>query len=141
VDQTRIFQPFAALMILTLSVWILMYARRIPFLVRSGLIRQPQITPLQMAQQSPAKVAAASDNLKNLFELPTIFYAVVLYLYATQQVDAAYLAASWIFFVGRVLHSAIHCTFNHIPLRFAVYVLSAFALWSMVLRAGWRLIS
>lgn len=140
-DQMRVFQPFFAMMLLTLAVWVLMYARRLPFLVRSGMIRQREITPLQLAQQSPAAVAAASDNLKNLFELPTLFYGVVLYLYFTQQVDAAYLAACWIFFAGRVLHSTVHCTFNYIPLRFVLYVISAAALWSMILRAAWRVFS
>jgi hypothetical protein len=29
----------------------------------------------------------------------------------------------------------VHCTFNFIPLRFALYVISAGALWFIVLRA------
>ena len=140
-DQMRIFQPFAAMMILTVAVWFYMYARRLPFLFSSGLIRQPLITPLQLAQQSPPAVAAPSDNLKNLFELPTLFYAVVLYLHVTQQVDTLYMWACWIFVAGRVLHSAVHCTFNHIPLRFTLYVLSAAALWIMIVRLGWRLLA
>jgi hypothetical protein len=74
--------------------------------------------------------------VKNLFELPTVFYAVVLYLFATDQVDAAYLFAAWGFFLFRAMHSAVHCTFNFIPLRFVLYVISAGALWFMVLRAA-----
>jgi hypothetical protein len=35
----------------------------------------------------------------------------------------------------RSCHSLVHCTFNHILLRFAMYALSAAALWFMVLRA------
>jgi len=35
------------------------------------------------------------------------------------------------------MHSVVHCTFNFIPLRFVLYVTSAAALWSMVLRAAW----
>jgi hypothetical protein len=81
-------------------------------------------------------VSNPSDNLKNLFELPTVFYALVLYLYATQQVDGTYLIAAWGFVVFRVLHSIVHCTFNHIPLRFALYVISSAALWLMVTRAA-----
>ena len=34
-----------------------------------------------------------SDNLKNLFEMPVLFYALSLYLYATSQVDGLYVAA------------------------------------------------
>jgi len=31
--------------------------------------------------------------------------------------------AAWGFFLFRVLHSVVHCTFNFIPLRFALYVI------------------
>ncbi|MES2626444.1 MAG: MAPEG family protein [Pseudomonadota bacterium] len=135
-DQTRIFLPFVGVMLLTLVVWIYMYARRIPFIVRSKLT-PAQLTPQELARLSPPQVANPSDNLKNLFELPTIFYALVLYLYVTQQVDSSYVTAAWIFFVLRVLHSIVHCTFNLVLLRFWIYALSALALWFMVLRMAW----
>jgi len=118
-------------------VWIYMYARRIPFILRSRFTPQ-QLTPSEFARLSPPEVANPSDNLKNLFELPTIFYAVVLYLYAARQADGLYLGAAWMFFAFRVLHSVVHCTFNFVPLRFWLYVFSAVALWFMVLRIAWR---
>ena len=134
-NQATIFQPFLATMILTLVVWIYMYGRRLPFIFSSGLDPK-QMTPLELARLSPPQVSSPSDNLKNLFELPTVFYAVVLYIYVTHQVDAVFVGAAWGFFLFRVLHSAVHCTFNFIPLRFVLYVISAGALWFMVIRAG-----
>lgn len=134
-DQSVIFQPFVATMLLTLVVWFYMYGRRLPFIFSSGLDPK-HMTPLELTRLSPAQVSNPSDNLKNLFEMPTVFYAVILYIYATSQVDAAYVEAAWGFFVFRALHSAVHCTFNFIPLRFALYVISAGALWFMVLRAA-----
>ena len=134
-DQAAIFQPFVATMILTMVVWIYMYGRRLPFIFSSGLDPK-QMTPLELARVSPPQVSNPSDNLKNLFELPTIFYAIVLYLFAANQVDAAYVGAAWAFFLFRALHSAVHCTFNFIPLRFVLYVISAGALWFMVVRAA-----
>ena len=139
-NQARIFLPFVGTMLLTLVVWVYMYARRIPFILRSKLTPR-QLTPMELARLSPPQVANPSDNLKNLFELPTIFYAVVLYLYATQQVDGAYLGAAWIFFAFRVLHSTVHCTFNVITLRFWLYAVSALALWYMVLRIAVALLA
>ena len=134
-DQTVIFQPFVATMILTLAVWVYMYARRLTFIFSSGLAPK-QMTPLELARVSPPQVSTPSDNLKNLFELPTVFYAIVLYLFATNQVDAASVNAAWGFFLFRALHSVVHCTFNFIPLRFALYVISAAALWFMVISAA-----
>jgi hypothetical protein len=134
-DQTEIFRPFCATMVLTLVVWVYMYGRRLPFIFSSSLDPK-QMTPLELARLSPPQVSNPSDNLKNLFELPTVFYVVILYIYVTNQVDRAYLWAAWGFFMFRVLHSAVHCTFNFIPLRFALYVISAGALWFIVLRAA-----
>jgi hypothetical protein len=134
-DQTVIFRPFLATMLLTLVVWVYMYSRRLPFIFANQLDSR-QMTPLELARLSPPQVSNPSDNLKNLFELPTVFYAVVLYLFATGQVDSVYLGAAWGFFLFRLLHSAVHCTFNFIPLRFFLYVFSAAALWFMVLRAA-----
>jgi hypothetical protein len=133
--QAGIFQPFVATMLLTLAVWIYMYVRRLRFIFSSGLDPK-EMTPSELARRSPPRVSNPSDNLKNLFELPTIFYAVVLYLYVSHQVDGAYVTAAWGFFVLRVLHSVVHCTFNFIPIRFFLYVASAGALWFMVLRSA-----
>lgn len=138
-DQTAIVLPFAGMMLLTIVVWCYMYARRIPFILRNNFTPQ-QLTPLELARLSPPGVANPSDNLKNLLELPTIFYAVVLYLFATEQVDEVYLGAAWVFFGFRVLHSVVHCTFNLVPLRFCLYAISALALWLMVLRIAWRVL-
>ena len=136
-NQTAILSPFVGTMLLTIVVWAYMYARRIPFIMRNKLT-PGQLTPAELARLSPPEVANPSDNLKNLFELPTIFYAVVLYLYAAEQVDGLYLGAAWVFFGFRALHSAVHCTFNFVPLRFWLYAISALALWFMVLRVAYR---
>jgi hypothetical protein len=133
VDQSRIFAPFIGVMLLTLVVWLYMYARRLPFII-SGKFTPQQLTPVEFARLSPPQVANPSDNLKNLFELPAVFYAVTLYLYLTNQVDTPYLIAAWVFCGFRVLHSFVHCTFNYVPLRFWLYAIAALALWLMVVR-------
>ena len=126
-NQASIFVPFVGTMLLTMVVWIYMYARRIPFITRSDLAGKPA-------------VSNPSDNLKNLFELPTIFYAAILYLFVTQQVDTPYLVAAWVFFPFRVLHSIVHCTFNLVLLRFWLYAASALSLWFIVVRIAWHLL-
>ena len=78
-DPSRIFIPFAGTLLLTMLVWIYMYARRLPFLAASGMLKQRQITPEELARRSPPAVAMPSDNLENLFEMPTIFYAAALW--------------------------------------------------------------
>lgn len=137
--QTAIFAPFFTVMLLTMIVWVYLYARRIPFILR-GNLRPEQLMPLEFARISPPAVSNPSDNLKNLFEIPTIFYALALYLFVTHEVDTTYLAASWTFAGFRVLHSLVHSTVNIVPLRFWLYFASTVALWFMVIRAALHLI-
>jgi hypothetical protein len=138
-NQGDIFVPFVGTMLLTVAVWFYMYARRLPFIFSRKLSSQ-QMTRQELERLSPPHVSNPSDNLRNLFELPTVFYAVVLYLYATGQVDTYYLAAAWIFFAFRILHSVVHCSFNFVPLRFWLYLVSALALWYMVFRIAWHVL-
>ncbi len=77
-----------------------------------------------------------ANNLKNLFELPVLFYALVLLLLQTGQVDSVYTLCAFGFFVTRVVHSAIHCTYNRVMHRFSVYCISSLFLWAMVVRAA-----
>ena len=134
-NQSAIFAPFLTVMFLTLIVWFYMYSRRIPFLQKSR-VDLNTLNAAELARISPGAVSNPSDNLKNLFELPTVFYAVVLYLFVTHKVDSAYLIAAWVFAIFRILHSAVHCTANIVLIRFWLYCISALALWFMVVRAA-----
>lgn len=134
--QTAIFGPFFAMIFLTLLVWIYMYVRRIHFIEANKIDPQELASPDALVRLSPPAVNNPSDNLKNLFEIPVIFYALALYLFVMKEVDVAYVAAAWIFVVFRLLHSAVHCTFNLIMLRFWLYIIAAAAVWFMAIRAG-----
>ena len=134
-NQTAIFAPFLMMMLLTLIVWFYMYARRIP-LIQKSKIDPNRLTAAELARISPPAVSNPSDNLKNLFELPTLFYGLALYLYVTNKVDQTYLIAAWTFAGFRILHSAVHCTINIVIVRFWLYCISALALWFMVIRAA-----
>jgi hypothetical protein len=134
-NQSAIFAPFLATMLLTLIVWFYMYSKRIP-LIQKSKVNPNELTPAELARISPRSVSNPSDNLKNLFELPTLFYGLVLYLFVTNKVDETYLIAAWIFAAFRVLHSAVHCTVNIVILRFWLYCISALGLWFMVARAA-----
>lgn len=133
--QDAIFGPFFATLLLTFGVWVYMYARRIAFIQGSQLSPGDLAVPGRLAELSPPEVSNPSDNLKNLFEIPVLFYALALYLFATGQVDALYVVAAWVFVVFRVLHSAVHCTINIVMLRFYLYLVSTLAVWFIAARA------
>ena len=130
-----IFLPMLGMMALTAIVWFVMYARRIPAMRKARLPAQTYTVPETISQHLPEAVNYPANNLKNLFELPVLFYALCLYLYATGHVDQIYVLAAWLFFILRVLHSIVHCTRNIVMLRFYLYSTAALVLWFMLGRA------
>lgn len=111
-----------------------MFVRRMSYIATQKLDAQDMKTPAGVESLIPDEVGASSHNLRNLFEVPVIFYAVCLYLMLVGQVDQIHVYCAWIFLIFRVLHSLIHCSYNDVIHRFAVYIVSCVALWVMVLR-------
>jgi hypothetical protein len=134
-NQEAIFAPMFAMVWVTLAVWVYLFCKRLPF-IRSLQLKPNDLTPGELSRRAPSSVTTPSDNLKNLFELPVLFYAVTLYLFVTGRVDGVYLWAAWIFVAARALHSIIHCTYNDVSQRFFAYLISCAALFFMIMRAS-----
>ena len=134
-SQSVIFGPVFAMVFLTFIVWVYMYIRRISFINRNSISPKDLAVPGALAELSPPEVSNPSDNFRNLFEIPVLFYALALYLFVTSQVDATHVAAAWVFAVFRVFHSAVHCTINIVMLRFYLYLISTLTVWFIAARA------
>ena len=72
-----------------------------------------------------------SRHYSNLFEMPVLFYVVVLIAYVTQHVTAWMVGYAWAFVLSRYVHSYVHLTNNNVMLRFLVFLLSALILLAM----------
>jgi hypothetical protein len=128
--------PFFGMMLLTLIVWLYMYVRRLGYIMREGIDAQSISTPERLARRIPEEINNASNNLKNLFELPVLFYAVCLYLLGVGEADSTDVALAWAFLGLRTVHSAVQCTANVVALRFGAYLLASLALFALVVRSA-----
>lgn len=134
--QTDIFSPLLIMMIVTMVVWIYMYIRRGRYMFKNGIRPGDLATPEAVGRVLPDEVNGPSNNLKNLFELPVLFYALCLFLFVAGRVDVVYLYSAYAFVILRAVHSLIQCTVNIVPLRFTAYVISSAALWFMIIHAA-----
>ena len=116
---------------LTLAVWLFMYARRLHWILANRVSPNRLKTPRQRDAVIPERVNYASYNFQNLFELPVVFYALCLLLYVTDSVSRTDVVLAWTFVIARIVHSAVHVTFNDVRLRFSAYFVGALALWAM----------
>lgn len=120
--------PFFVMVLLTLVVWLRLYQTRLVEMKRRRINPQAVASSAQMATLEDTR---AADNFRNLFELPVLFYAVMLLIIVGQFGDIVLLSLAWAFVALRCLHSYIHCTYNRVKDRFTVYLFSALALWAM----------
>ncbi|MBN9534574.1 MAG: MAPEG family protein [Alphaproteobacteria bacterium] len=132
--MTSLLTPVLALIILSLIVWIWMYATRIPAMQKARINPQDARFPgsLDVLPDSARQVA---DNYNHLMEQPTIFYALVFYIYLSGGQDTLYIWLAWAYVALRVVHTLIQCTANVVNLRFTVFSLSTLVLMAMAVRA------
>ncbi len=74
----EIFAPFFGMVLLTFVVWLFMYVRRLRFIVANRIDTRRLTTPDKGASLIPEEVSWPAYNLRNLFELPVLFYALCL---------------------------------------------------------------
>lgn len=120
----------AALGLLTFMVLL-----RIPFVrIRAALQGRVVTDDFKLGEspQVPSDVSIPNRNYMNLLELPTLFYAVCLALFALNKVDSLDVTLAWVYVGLRALHSLIHLTYNHV-----IHRLSAFASSNIVLSVIW----
>jgi len=130
---TSLLTPVLALIVLTLLVWIWMYATRIPAMREAGIKPQDAKLPGSL-NKLPASVRQVADNYNHLLEQPTIFYAIVFYIVLAGHTDGLHIYLAWAYVVLRVVHTLIQCTVNIVNLRFLVFTLSTLVLMAMAAR-------
>jgi hypothetical protein len=72
----------------------------------------------------PHHVARIAYNLANQFELPVIFYALVVLLIATNNVTTVDVIAAWVFVAGRVIHTLVQTLTDNVPLRGQMFLIN-----------------
>jgi hypothetical protein len=125
--------PVAAhLLLVVLLYGLLTYERQRA--VRRG---EAGLATFRTNEGEPLRSRLVSNNLKNQFELPVLFYVLAMTLYAVDGVTAAQVSLAWIFVAARYAHSAVNVLSPIVPLRGGVFTLSLLALaamWVLFLR-------
>ena len=132
-EPRLIFWPAVVMAALTLAVALRMLRVRIAQIKREHIRLQSIATSRASAEKLTD--SAAADNFRNLFELPVLFYLALCIAFLTAQVSMLVLALAWAFVATRLVHSAIHCSYNRVIHRFYAYISGYFvlcALWAVL---------
>lgn len=127
--------PVLALIVWTFVMWALMYARRIPAMNKITRNTQKFIEDPKLWEKMPNKATWAADNYNHLHEQPVIFYALMFFLFLTQQADSIHGYMAWGYVAIRVVHSLVQVTTNAVLVRFSLFALGSLLLIIMTLRS------
>ncbi len=131
--NTAFFLPAFVLVLLTFGVMIRMLMSRIAEMKANKIHPQSIATSAALAAKMPD--TRASDNFRNLFETPVLFYAAMLFAQSTPQAGHVLLALAWLYVALRFVHSVIQCSYNKVMHRFYVFFTSVgvlLAIWVML---------
>jgi hypothetical protein len=79
----------------------------------------------------PAQATQISNCYDSQFQLPVLFYVLVILAWVTRQADLVFVVTAWIFVLARLAHAYIHTTSNHVPTRFWVFAVGMLVLLLM----------
>ena len=88
----------------------------------------------EMRPNLPDRMRYITDNHNHLFEQPTLFYAIVIYIHLVKNADAIHIQLAWGYVILRVLHSVIHLTTNNVSWRAVIFIMPGFCLLTMITR-------
>ena len=127
-----ILMPTAAMTAVIALTWVKLYINRI------GEMKAKKIDVEDFAGPNSVKDSLeninASDNFKNLFEVPVLFYALCGFIALSGLSSALFVYGAWAYVALRAAHSFIHITYNRVMHRFMVYAISTvwlFVLWAV----------
>jgi len=135
-----IFYPVLSQVALT---FVLLYATG---RVRLATLRQgkTKIEDIALGQNAwPERATRFANTYNSQFQLPLLFYAVILFAQIGGQVDMVMVALAWGFVATRLAHAGIYVTSNNVRQRFLAFVAGfglLVAMWAylafMLIQAG-----
>lgn len=131
--QTSLYWPMLIQIAMTTAILFWLAYSRISRIAKQGLaeIRKTGF---------PTHVNNTSDNFKNQFEMPVLFYALCFFFIVSGKVTQTVLIAAWIFTATRIIHALIQLTKNIVfPYRFLTFLINALSVVVMIILAFMQL--
>ena len=137
-SSNYIFLPLLLQVLLTLALYIYLA------IAKSRSVKQGTVDLERRALHSdawPDSVQQINNSIRNQFEIPVLFYVLVIVLYLLQSVGVLTLVLAWLFALSRLLHAYIHIGSNHVPYRRPVFTFGCLVLMAMLVQATYAVVA
>jgi hypothetical protein len=126
------FYPLFAMVLLTFVIMIWTFISRVQAVQQGKLsIRYFRL----MQGEAPEAVIKASRQFANLFEMPVLFYVLILLSLIKNTEDIWQVRLAWIYVLCRCVQAIIHLSYNKVNHRMAAFVVGNLVLLVLWLRA------
>jgi len=101
---------------------------------RTSSIRRGEVKVRDIALGQPAwteDCTKVGNAYHNQFQLPVLFYVLVVLAIIARKADLLFVIMSWVFVLLRIAHAFVHTGSNRLPDRFYVFAVGALVLLIM----------
>ncbi len=130
----NILYPMFGMILLSCFVVIVFYlSRLVPVIKNFGNLESARYSD-EFRSQLPVSLKNITANYNHIFEQPTLYYAVIIYIYLMQHVDITNIILAWSYVALRLIHTIIQFTINNVSLRVIPFILSGLCLVIIIIR-------
>ena len=137
-NSNEIFLPVLVQILITITGFMLLGVRKTRA-VKSGQVDMDKTALDNDAW--PDYVLMVSNNIRNQFQVPVLFYVLCFVLYSIDAVSTTVLYLAWAFVISRAIHAYIHMSSNFVPARFSVFTIGVIIVIVMFVFAAIALVS
>ena len=127
-----ILDPMIAMLAWSGLIVAILLMTRIPAVVKQWGNLQFAKHSDELRPKLPEKFRYITDNYNHIFEQPTLFYAVLIYIQLADTASQTNVSLAWAYVSLRVIHSAIQLTSNNVSWRAASFATSSLILIGMI---------
>lgn len=135
-NSNQIFWPVLVQILITVFGFLLLGIRKTKAL-KTGTVDQEKAALDNDAW--PDYVVVVSNNIRNQFQVPVIFYVLCFLFHAIGAVSAPIIYLAWAFVISRIIHAYIHISSNYVPARFTVFTIGFLIIIVMTALAAFKL--
>lgn len=89
----------------------------------------------------PDSVLQINNCIRNQFEVPVLFYVLIVILWGIGGINVYVHIAAWVFVLSRIGHAVIHTGSNYVPLRRKLFTAGCFILIGIAVFSVFKIVS
>ena len=130
----EILYPMFGMIVLSGIILVIFASTRVPGIYKMWGNLQFAKYSADLHPKLPEKARYLTDNYNHIFEQPTLFYAITIYIFLIGNTDTTNIFLAWFYVVTRIIHSAIQITVNNVSWRATIFGIGSLILVLMILK-------